>query len=323
MLIHECITDPESWKPARFIEKKFVKYAVFEKSDAEYLRSIRSERDVKLTVIVPTVDASRGGYFEKLFDQIHRQRFQEFELIVVRGDSRQGRAINIGAALAKGKYLLTLDDDTSLPDVETFQKMVDVMEKYPTIGIAGGNNTIPDEAPSFVRRVMKEIPRRSWEPVDAIMDSDLAEHPCMLMRTEEFKAVGGENELIPRGLDPYLREQFRLAGKRVVVVPGVQYHHLPPANMAGLWRQFYRNGFQASYTRRHYPQWIIETPAEHGSFKVRKPFLFRALRFPLRLLSAAIAGKFIWLLSELAYALGFVNEVLSNGIFNGRKNKRG
>ena len=224
---------------------------------------------------------------------------------MVRGDPRQGRAINIGAALPKGKYLLTLDDDTSLPDPETFSKLMAIMEKHPVIGMAGGNNVIPEDASLFVRSVMKQIPRRSWKPVQEITDSDLAEHPCLIMRTEEFKKVGGENELIPRGLDPYLREEFRKLGKRVVVVPGVIYHHLPPNNLNKLLRQFYRNGRQAAYTNRNFPQWVIETPSKHGSFKTHKPFLLRNLRFPLQLLRALITIKPIWFLCEVAYALGF------------------
>jgi GT2 family glycosyltransferase len=259
-----------------------------------------------LSVVIPTSDAFRGGYFFELLSQIKRQDASDFELIVVRGDPRQGRAINIGVALSKGKYILTLDDDTSIPDPQNFNKLIGVMETHPEIGIAGGSNVIPEDASPFVRRAMKEIPRRSWEPVQSITDSDLAEHPCMIMRTDEFKAIGGENELIPRGLDPYLREAFRRAGKRVVVVPDVTYHHLPPDTLAKLLRQFYRNGRQAAYTNRNYPQWVIETPAEHGSFKTRMPMPIRFLRFPIRLLKALITGRLIWFLSETANALGFV-----------------
>jgi hypothetical protein len=114
--------------------------------------------------------------------------------------------------------------------------------------------------------------------------------------------------LIPRGLDPYLRQEFRKLHKRVVVVPGVIYHHLPPDNFSKLLRQFYRNGRQAAYTNRNYPQWMIETPQRHGKFKLRQSFFIRCLRFPMRLLRAFITGKPIWMLCEVIYALGFVRE---------------
>jgi GT2 family glycosyltransferase len=263
-------------------------------------------------VVIPTIDASRGGYFPKLLTQICYQDLKGFEVIVVRGDSRQGRAINIAAALSRGKYFMTLDDDTSLPDSKTFGKLVAVMKRHPEIGIAGGNNVIPADANPFVRRVMLELPRRSWDPVGKIIDSDLAEHPCMIMRTEEFKLIGGENELIPRGLDPYLRREFRKLRKRVVVVPGVIYHHLPPGNFSKLLGQFYRNGRQAAYTNRRYPEWVIETPPGHGHFKVKQSFPFRLLRFPMRLVHALITGKPIWFMCEVFYALGFASECFAS-----------
>ena len=145
-------------------------------------------------------------------------------------------------------------------------------------------------------------------------DSDghvLAEHPCMIMCTKEFKAVGGENELIPRGLDPYLREEFRKAGKRVVIVPDVVYHHLPPDTFSRLIRQFYRNGKQAAFTNRNYPQWVIETPSEHGSFESQKPFGFRMFRFFFRLLEAVARWRLIYLSAETAYAAGFFCEYIT------------
>lgn len=301
------------WLPADRVKRPFVKYANPKVSPGEFWHYLPDNIQPEISIIIPTFDAYRGGYFPKLLGQISRQNFLQFEIIVVRADPRQGRAINIGAALAKGKYLLTLDDDTSLPDPEIFSKLVEVMEKHPEIGMAGGNNVIPEDAIPFVRRVMKQIPRRSWKPVQRITDSDLAEHPCLIMRTEEFKQVGGENELIPRGLDPYLREEFRKLGKRVVVVPGVIYHHLPPDNLNKLLRQFYRNGRQAAYTNRNFPQWVIETPSAHGNFESQKPFGFRMVRFPFRLLEATVRLRFIFLVAEIAYAVGFIVDWVKDG----------
>ena len=310
--LHEKLSSA-GWRSAVNVERPFVRHANTQTSPGLIWHERHKSSGVPIiSIIIPTFDAFRNGYFPVLLDQIGSQNLMDFELIVIRGDPRQGRAINVGAALAKGKYLLTLDDDTSLPDPETFSKLVAVMEKHTEIGMAGGNNVIPEDASPFVRRVMRQIPRRSWKPVQKITDSDLAEHPCLIMRTEEFKKAGGENELIPRGLDPYLREEFRKLGKRVVVVPEVVYHHLPPDNLNKLLRQFYRNGRQAAYTNRNYPQWVIETPSKHGSFNVHMPFSLRILRFPIHLLKALITGKPIWFLCEVAYAMGFLCEFFTN-----------
>ncbi|WP_447972462.1 methyltransferase domain-containing protein [Nitrospira sp. Kam-Ns4a] len=294
-----------SWRPAATVPRPFVRHAHPEPSPGEVWQEGPADGIVRLSVVIPTVDAQRGGYFAKLLREISAQRCEAYEVIVVRGDPRQGRAINVGAALARGRYLLTLDDDTSLPDPDTFGKLIAVLEAHPEIGIAGGNNVVPEDAPAFVRRAMREIPRRSWEPVREITESDLAEHPCLMMRTAEFRALGGENELIPRGLDPYLRQRVREAGKRVVVVPGVIYHHLPPGSWGTLLRQCFRNGRQAAFVNRHYPQWVIETPAEHGVFTLQVPFWRRTLRYGGRLFRAGLAGQWTWLLCQVWYAAGF------------------
>jgi glycosyltransferase involved in cell wall biosynthesis len=300
-----------NWNAASTVNRAFVKFPNPKSSPAKYWLSAPNNCSLKLSVIIPTFDAYRDGYFPELIRQIKKQNVLNFELIVVRGDPRQGRAINVGASMAQGKYILTLDDDTYLPDAETFGTLINVMESNPDIGIAGGNNIVPSEASIFEQRVMKEIPRRSWSPVKNITDSDFAEHPCMIFRTEEFKAVGGENELIPRGLDPYLREQFRKIGKRVVIVPGVFYSHMPPKSLPKLLRQFFRNGRNAAFTNLNYPQWVIETPSGHGPFNARRPLSIRLLRFPFRIMKALIQRKFFLLLGEIAYATGFAYELSS------------
>jgi len=299
-----------SWDPCPETERSFVR---FRNPDMGQTWIAREEGDppVVVSVVIPTSDADRQGYFPKLLDQVHSQIFRNFELIIIKGDSRQGRAINTGAALARGKYMIILDDDTSLPDSGTFGKLVAVMDAHPEIGMAGGNNVLPADCPPFIKRVMEEIPRRAWDPVRKITESDLAEHPCLIMRVDDFKSVGGENELIPRGLDPYLRQAFRDFGMRVVLVPDIVYHHLPPGSWNKLLRQFYRNGRNAAYVNRHYPQWMIETPRAHGPFKPRRSLLFRIIRFQLTLLGALFARKFVLFLSEAAYASGFLHEYMS------------
>jgi GT2 family glycosyltransferase len=263
----------------------------------------------KISVIIPTLDGHRDGLFPALLEQLSEQTFQDFETIVIKGDPWQGRAINTAVDISRGKYILTLDDDTSLTSKNAFEKLFEVMESNETIGMAGGLNVVPSNASHFTRRAMREISRRSTPKVEQVTDSDLAEHPLLIIRKEVFKMLGGENELLPRGLDPYLRELFRQAGYRVVVVPGVLYSHLPPSTLRRLIKQFYRNGRQAAFVNRNYPQWVIETPAVHGPFRTRVPLPFRILRFPIRLLLALITLKPIRFLSGMAYALGFLHEL--------------
>jgi hypothetical protein len=75
---------------------------------------------------------------------------------------------------------------------------------------------------------MREIPPRSIPTITHIADSDLAENPMLLINKDVLFQEGSENEMISRGLETYLREAFRKAGYRVVVVPGAEYSHLRP-----------------------------------------------------------------------------------------------
>jgi hypothetical protein len=296
------------WQQAAIIERPFVRHLHSDPSPAEYCRLQPRSHGIQVSVLIPTTDASRDGRFEKLLCQMDFQTLTNFEVIVIKGDPRQGRAINVGASLGKGSFLLTIDDDTALPDKAAFAKLVSALENDPAIGIAGGINTIPRDAPWLVRRAMREIPRRSTPTVSEITDSDLAEHPLLMIRRDIFERVGGENELLPRGLDPYLRQEFRKAGFRVVVVPNVFYSHLPPDSLLKLVKQFFRNGRQASYVNRHFPQWVLETPDRHGDFRLQLPPSTRAMRLPFRLIKALLTGKFVWFLCQLSYSAGFLKE---------------
>jgi hypothetical protein len=162
-------------------DRKFVKHRL-DGFRGEILVFANSPDSPCLTVIIPTRDAYGNGHFLFLLEQLQRQTiWNKAELIVLKGDNRQGRAINVGADLAKGKYILTLDDDEMLGSNNVFEKLLKAMKEYHNIAMAGGCNVIPPEASSFVRRTMKEIPRRSTPPVNLITDSDMADHGWLMM----------------------------------------------------------------------------------------------------------------------------------------------
>ena len=259
-----------------------------------------------LSVIIPTRDAYRGGYFPRLLDQIGQQSFQNFELLVVKGDPRQGRAINTGAAMARGGYIMTLDDDTCIGHRDLFKTLVAVMDDHADVGLAGVPNLVPDNVSWLVKQVMVQVPRRSSQMVREITVSDMAEHPCLIMRKDIFYRVGGENELLPRGLDPYLRQGFREAGYKVVVVPDVYIHHLPPQTPGKLVRQFFRNGYIACYVNKFYPHWVLELTTDHRDLEqLQAGWRQRIVRQAKKLTNAIFDLKFVFLSTQLAYLCGF------------------
>lgn len=289
------------------IYRPFVKYP-----NGESKAKIEIHRDdvnlkPLISIIIPTADATRDGLLASLLEQLDQQTFRDFEIIVIIGDTRQGRAINCGVQLASGKYIVTFDDDTKIGRDDLLEKMLFHIEQHTDIGMAGVANTIPENASFFVRRLMKELPRRTSPIVSKIVDSDMAEHPCCIIPRDIFIQVGGENEKIPRGLDPYLRREIRLAGYRVVVLPDLYIHHLPPKTFWKFVRQFYRNGKMAAYVNKFYPEFVVELASQHGKkVNEKRPIPIRIISFISRILKALFTLKIFYLLSLILYLTGYI-----------------
>lgn len=259
------------------------------------------------TIVIPTTDGDRSGNLARLLDQLMEQTFQRFEVIVVEGDRRQGRAINIAAAIARGDLLVTMDDDTRLGHIDLLERLVRTFAADDTVGMAGVSNLPPRQAPWVVRRAMRELPRRWSALVDRITDSDMVEHPCLAIRKETFYRIGGEHELIPRGLDPYLRREVRRLGHRVVVIPHAWIHHLLPPTLGGILRQYFRNGVGAAYVQKFHPAFVIDQAAAHAlpvpeSGRVST----RASRYVGRSLIALATLRWIYLGTLVSYGLGYL-----------------
>lgn len=286
--------------------RPFVKYPQPGGSRSIEIRQPATTTLPVVSIIIPTMGSTRARHLQNLITQLKAQTFQAYEIILVIGDNRQGRAINCGAALARGRYLLILDDDTRLGISDLIEKMVKLTAEHPEIGMAGVANVVPTDASRFVRQVMQQIPRRTSPIVNTITDSDLAEHPCCLIPKAVFYQVGGENELIPRGLDPYLRQEIRQAGYRVVVLPELYIHHLPPETFSKFVRQFFRNGKMAAYVNKFYPQFLVELSTEHSqAVPPARTWLNRSRSYVLRLVKTLLTGKFLFWLSSILYLIGF------------------
>jgi len=287
------------------IERPFVKYP---NGVSEGIIEIwRNTENPQISIIIPTIDKTRDGYLPDLLNQIEKQTFTKLEIILIIKDSRQGRAINCGVALASGKYIITFDDDTKLGSDDILEKMFNHIENHPEFGMAGVANIPPENANWFVQKVMEQLPRRTSLIVEKIVESDMAEHPCAIFPRKVFMDVGGENELIPRGLDPYLRAEIRKAGYKVVVLPELFIHHLPPATFRKFCKQFFRNGKMAAYVNKYYPEFVVELTAEHGKEVAKKRSLFeRIISYIFRIVKTIFTFKIFYLLSLILYLSGYI-----------------
>jgi len=287
-------------------ERSFVKYR-----KGDFKGSIEIKQNTPnpiVSIVIPTRDAWGRGWFPKLIKQIEEQTFKDWELIIVKGDTIQARAINAGVAVSKGKYILTLDDDSQLPQRETIENMVKVMESNDEIAVVGASKPIPPYVNWLSKRIMRELSRATIPIVEEITDSDMAEHGCLLIRKNVFEQIGGENEFLFRGDDSYLRDTIRKAGYRVVVAPKTLYHHIPPHTLRGFIKFAFRNGRGSAIIQKLYPQWVYDNPDEHRidvdfqpSFGKR---LFRTLKTTLL---AFLLFRPIYIIYRFFYALGYLS----------------
>ena len=261
----------------------------------------------RVTVIIPSWDGHRRGCVPRLLESVEHQTFKDYEVRLIKGVSPQGKAINQGAAEARGDILLVLDDDSRLADDTVFETLVRVLDEDPAIGMAGASIVLPPEANAFQRRAALQFPRFNTPVVDRVVDSDLACHGCCAMRKDVFEAVGRERDDIIRGLDPDLRVRLRAAGFRVVLAPNARIYHPLPDGWKRLLRMFFRNGYGSAYAQKFQPDSVYDTheALDASSFQPRTTLAWRVLRFPVRLVKALLEGKLLRLGAYTSYALGY------------------
>ncbi len=268
----------------------------------------------RATVIIPTRAGDRNGRLARVEADLARQRFRDFEVIEIIGENRQGRAINRAARLARGEFLITLDDDSELYQTDIFDRLLAAMEADPAIGIAG-TSTLPGPGSSaFQHLAVKEVPRRYFPIVRTTVDSDMVQHPCMAMRRDVFLALGGEDEELIRGLDPLVRYKFRKAGYRVAIVADTWISHPLPEDIGSIARLYFRNGRGSAFAQRTHPERIYELTdgfdgARGGTFRSRRPLWFRALRYFGRMYLSVLGLKIVRLTTDCAYLAGYAWEL--------------
>lgn len=261
----------------------------------------------RVSVVIPHFYASRDDKVNRLIQSLKDQSFRDMEILVIHGVSPQGRAINQGARASKGDVLVVMDDDSQIGHPRLIENLVSALDQEAGIGMAGASILTPSSANFFQRMAAKQFPRFNMPVVNKITDSDLACHGCVAFRRDVFEQVGMERGDIPRGLDPDLRVRIRKAGYRVVLVPDSVVYHPLPESFSKFIKVFFRNGCGSAYLQMRYPQISYDTDEvlESARFVPKRSFLYRILRFPVRLLRSLILFQWLRLLGYLVYSVGY------------------
>jgi GT2 family glycosyltransferase len=147
------------------------------------------------------------------------------------------RASNQGAAMAVGRYILFLNNDTE-PHAGWAAAMVAEMERDPAVAIVGSKLLYPD---GTIQHAGVRFAYAMWQPImpmhvharqpaaaaGARRELDAVTAACMLVRPEVFRAVGGFDEGYVNGYeDVDLCLEVRARGGKIVFTPdSVVTHH--------------------------------------------------------------------------------------------------
>jgi GT2 family glycosyltransferase/ubiquinone/menaquinone biosynthesis C-methylase UbiE len=276
-------------------------------SEKEPIRRIVYGINPDISVIIPSLDGDRGGNVSKLLADLSRQSYRNFEILVVKKVSPQGRAINMGVSAAAGETLVIIDDDSRVDNIFVIENLLRTLKENKNIGMAGASILVPPDANWLQKKAGKEFPRFGMKVVDKLTESDMACHGCCAIPRKVFEEIGGERENILRGLDPDLRFRMRKKGYKTVLVANTWVYHPLPGSIGKLAKTFFRNGLGSAYCLKYQPQLIYDTDEalELNSFKPKVPFFVRIFRFPLRIIKAVFEFKFLRALAYIVYALGF------------------
>ena len=145
------------------------------------------------------------------------------------------RNCNRGATLARGEYLLFLNND-AVPEPGSIAALLRLLERSPDIGIAGAKLVYPDgrlqEAGGIVWRDGSAWNVGRGDDPDRpehnyLRDVDYCSGACLMISRALFEAVGGfdEHYLPAYYEDADLCFKVRAAGKRVVYQPAAEAVH--------------------------------------------------------------------------------------------------
>ena len=157
---------------------------------------------------------------------------------IVRNATNLGfvRTCNAGAAIAKGKYLFFLNNDTLVKD-GWLDELVETFEQVPNVGIAGSKLLFEDgrlqEAGGIIWRLGDGWNwGRGRDPAEPafcfLRDADWVSGAALMIERALFRELGGFDELYAPGYyeDTDLAFRVRARGKRVVMQPASEIVHL-------------------------------------------------------------------------------------------------
>jgi len=272
--------------------------------EAGTVKKIFGTENPEISIIIPSLRSETE--LSPLLEDIQNQSLKSVELFIVYRVSPSGRARNLGAEKAMGKYLFFFDDDIRLGDENVLGNLVEVLKNNESVGLVGASIQLPPDSTSFQKRIGRQIPRMVFPIVDKITDSDMVTTQCWAQRRENFQKIGPFNEDLYRGVDPEYRQRVRSAGYRTVIAPSTWTYHPASKNMTDFIRQNYRNGYSSAYAQKNFPDLVAPVPdsGRIGEIKHRSA----ASRFSniiITIIRSIVKLQFLNIIERISYGAGY------------------
>lgn len=235
---------------------------------ADCLRSIASDLSATGFEVIVVDDASS--------DQTPTRLRETVGIMNVRLDQNVGfvRAANAGIEVARGRYVVLLNNDTVV-EPGWLDALVDAVERSPDIGVVGAKLVYPDGRLQEAGGIVYEDASghnygRDQDPADPaynfVREVDYCSGACLLVRREVLRAVGGlDTRFAPAYYeDTDLCFAARRHGYRVLYQPDAVVVHREGASngtdvTSGIKRHQAIN--QATFRQK----WAEELRGQHGS----------------------------------------------------------
>ena len=225
---------------------------------------VRVIDDVDGDPAVAAVIPNARGWPSALLGDLSRQSLKPGRVVVVTGESPNGRARNRGveSALSGGtavEALVFIDDDARLSNSKVVERLVAPIRQQlgplgpGSVAVAGGAKLLPPGASRLQRRIAAEVPR-AVEP-DPVGSEPFESNPglqrarlsgvtttCCAMAPQALAQAGGFSDDLVRGVDSECFYRLRKLGYRFLLVPGAASHHPVPDSVAELLALWYQRG---------------------------------------------------------------------------------
>jgi len=214
-----------------------------------------------VSVVIPSLDGSRGGNVDQLISQLKNQTFKSIEIILSINESPNGHARNVGIEKASisSQYFCFFDDDVSLDSDDVISNFLSGLEDS-SIGMVGASQIPPKHSNLFEKWIGYDLNKAKFPVQKFVVDTEMATHCGLGIKRELWDRLEGEDDDLVTGTDTDLRQRIRDAGYRVVVVPDTLVYHPLPSNLStiinsathhGKYQVFYRkkHGFQSGFLK--------------------------------------------------------------------------